>query len=117
MCYLLLEAEKRFRQETSSKRSFSHIAINRIVDSLMKNMAVVDLYITVLEDCNCYDEQFEEIAFNVLEKLFTLYLRLRSFSLVKDITARLKAKDSIKKGRALRKDLKNNNAKSGTEDL
>ena len=117
MCYLLLEAEKRFRQETSSKKSFSHVAINRIVDSLMKNMAVVDLYNTVLEDCNCYNEQFEEIAFNVLEKLFTLYLRLRSFSLVKDITARLKAKDSIKKGKALRKDLKNNNAKSGTEDL
>ena len=100
MCFLLLEAEKTFRQETFSKKSFNHIALNQMVESLMINMLVVALFNTVLEDCSCYSEKYEEIAFYVLEKIFTLYLRVRSFPFVKDITEKLKAKDStLKKGR------------------
>ena len=52
-------------------------------------------------------ESNQEFALTVLEKMFTLYLRVRSFSFVKDLAVKKdKKKTTNKKEKALRKELK-----------
>ena len=54
----------------------------------------------------------QEIAFNVVESMIVVYLRVRSFSCVKNICIdKKKKKDAINKEKALRKSLKNKDRK------
>ena len=55
----------------------------------------------------------EEIVSNVVESMIIVYLRVRSFSCVRDMSIqKKKEKDTALKEKALRKTLKNNNEKS-----
>ena len=64
-----------------------------MASALTKDMDAQMLLKAILEDCPLYcDEEHSEEADNILEKLFTIYLRVRCFSLTRDLVTKLKNK-------------------------
>ena len=77
-----------------------------MVNSLLLNPDNIQLLSTILEDCDLDMAKNQEFALTVLEKMFTLYLRVRSFSFIKDLAVKKDKKKASKKQKALRKELK-----------
>ena len=73
---MFVEAEAKFRQETTSK-SLKKIDTNQMVIDLMKHMDVISTYNRILQDILVDDE----IKYALLMKMLALYLRVRSFFL------------------------------------
>ena len=62
------------------------------------------------------DNLKEEVLLNVVESMLTVYLRVRCFSFVRDITVeKKKEKDEALKEKALRKSLKNKEKEKAME--
>ena len=101
---IFLITEERFRKETDSTTLVSKINIFTISDKLMKVNEVRSIYSALIEISGVKMEN--EIADNLLEKMLTLYLRVRSFTNAKDITSKHKIKSKKSRSKALRKDIK-----------
>ena len=69
--------------------SIHRINIEQIVRSLMKYKDMISTYNSIAENCS-KTEGYKEIKHNLLHELFQLYLRVRAFSLAKDITDKFK---------------------------
>ena len=91
---LFVKAEEKFRAETWNESRLRCIRTDQIVRALMQNLDVIVIFSSILEDCPLYNDKFEEGSRNLLEKMFILYLRVRAFSLTKDIMVRFKQKSA-----------------------
>ena len=69
--------------------SIHRINIEQIIRSLMKYKDMISTYNSIVENCS-KTEGYKEIKHNLLYELFQLYLRVRAFSLAKDITDKFK---------------------------
>ena len=106
---LFILAEKKFRAETKNETRLQKIYIDPMASARTKDMNACSFLNDILDDCPAYDvaEHSEEVA-NILEKLFTMYFRVRCFSLTKDLIVKLRNKNKadLEKKKALRKELK-----------
>jgi hypothetical protein len=101
---IFIVAESLFRRETS-KSNFKKIDIDKMVNSLMEDTEIISLYSNIIETFET--ENFvafdSDLANNILENMLKLYLRVRSFSLTRDIVQLHKEK---KKEKSLHKTIK-----------
>ena len=96
------QVETTFRQSTSS---FGHkIDSKRMVSQLLKNPSVLLNFNKVRSQS--VEKVSKEIALNLLEHLIMLYIRVRTFSLVKDKIELHKIASKRKKARSLRTEIK-----------
>ena len=79
----------------------------------MKDKDVISTYNSILENC-FKTEGYKEIKHSLLLELFQLYLRVRAFSLAKDITVKFNLRNQSKKKKSLRKDIKKSSEKPKT---
>lgn len=102
---IFFKTEEEFRRATSVT-NLRNIDIDKMVLNLMSDSDVVSLYSLISDglDCSC------ELKKNVLENAMKLFLRVRSFSLAKDITSKEKNAKFREKG--LRKSIKKTIAKN-----
>ena len=99
---IFTKAELEFRRYT--KGDIQNIAINGIVKNLMNDIDVTGNFYAVTD--HIVDLK-EEVLFNVVESMLIVYLRVRSFSYVRDLTVeKKKEKDALLKEKSLRKTLK-----------
>ena len=101
--HIFAAIEKSFREETWNEKSLSHINVESMVNSLLLNPANIQLLSTILEDCDLDMAKIQEFALTVLEKMFTLYLSVRSFSFVKDLAVKKDKKKASKKSKSTKK--------------
>ena len=97
---LFRRAEKHFRIETNVT-SVRRINIEQITRSLMEDKDVISTYNSIAENCS-KTEGYKEIKHNLSHELFQLYLRVRAFSLAKDITDKFKLRNKSGKKKSLR---------------
>ena len=98
--HLFFKTEELFRKKTAVA-NMRNIDIMKITANLMSQSDISLINsITVISACNI---DFE-IRNNLFEKMIQLYLRVRSFSLARDIT--LNKKKSCAATKALRKEMK-----------
>ena len=81
---MFILAEQLFCKTTKIERHLKKIDINAITEELLQDTKIISLYkaITGASDTNDLDY---EVKVNLLESILKLYLRVRSFSLAKDI--------------------------------
>ena len=99
---IFLKAEETFRYQTSTVTNVKKIDTRQLIKDLMKNVDVVSAYNNVVDTFGDDDV----IKYPLLEKMLALYLRVRSFSLAKDITTKYRILNKKGKNKALRTDLK-----------
>lgn len=97
---VFLIAEKMFRDNTS-QGNLRNIDVSEMVKLLLNDLELISFFNSVVEDSSC--KPSKEIQINLLEKMLGLYLRVRAFSLAKDLTAK---DHKTTKEKALRKKLK-----------
>ena len=95
--------EKKFRIETS-KQHVRKINTRKMVDELLRNSEIISMYGSLTEPISL--DINEEIKENLLASLILLYLRVRAFSLARDITSKHRLALKAKKAKALRKNIK-----------
>ena len=96
---LFLKAEEIFRNNTSIH--IQHIQINSMIEQLLSDVQVTGVFNGIIDNAGfAFIEQ--ELKNNILLTIFKLFLRIRAYSLSRDIVARhrqeMKIKKSIKKG-------------------
>ncbi|XP_065646260.1 uncharacterized protein LOC136076757 [Hydra vulgaris] len=80
------------------------IDVAKMVSSLMEDRKIISLYSNIVETFeNKNSVSYSDLANNILENMLNLYLRIRSFSLTKDIVQLHKEKKKVK---SLRKTIK-----------
>jgi len=113
MHQIFIAAEEKFREETSIY-SIRKIDINKMTECLMTDPEIVSVYNNIIKESETHIDQ--EIPDNLLEKMLKLYLRVRAFSLAKDITGRHSAASKAKKAKGLRKTIKESSDKPAIAD-
>ena len=93
-----------------------HLCIEneKITKSLLENIKVIS-HLNSFVDCNSSNKLNEEVKLNVLEQMLKLYIRVHSFSYVKDFTDKQK-QHSSNQNKALRKGLKKTTSKPVIEE-
>ena len=100
---MFLKAEHIFREFTA-RNNPQNINCKGMVDMLMYEVQVISCYTISTQLLENIDE---ELLLNVVESMFTLYLRVRSFSYVRELAAEKKKEKQVHiKEKALRKDLR-----------
>ena len=94
-------AEEKFRAETEVDL-LRKIDVKQMSLDLLNNVDVASYYNALVDSSGT--DVADEIKQNLLESMLKLYLRVRAFSLARDVTASKKSAESSKK--SLRKDLK-----------
>ena len=89
---------------SSTRKLQNKIVSKDIVNALMENCMLLENFAKVRR--SSLDNIKEEIAFNLLEDLLTLYIRVRTFSYVKDKVQAFKIRNSKTKSRSLRTGMK-----------
>lgn len=89
---------------TATKRAYNKIDCHLIVSALMKDSWVLLNFSKIRS--SSIDKVKKEVAFNLLEDLLTLYIRVRTFSYVKDKQQSHKIQKSKSKSRSLRTSIK-----------
>ena len=89
---------------SSTKKLQNKIVSKDIVNALMENCMVLENLAKVRRSSP--DIFKKEIAFNLLEDLLALYIRVRTFSYVKDKFQALKIRNTKTKSRSLRTGMK-----------
>ena len=89
---------------SASKKSINNIDSKSIVAELLKNSLILTNFSKVRS--NSQDKITKEIALNLLEDLLMLYIRLRTFSFVKDKVQAFKIRQSKTRSRSLRTTIK-----------
>ena len=87
------EAENIFRIETNNGHDISKIDLKYLVSIVLKNSFVVSLFQKLIGS----DELFQ--IEDVLSSMIELFLRVRAFSLAKDITYKYKREIKLKKAK------------------
>lgn len=101
---IFLITETIFLDFTVKQKKGKHLDSKEIVSYLMKNCSIVNSYSKVRNNCSC--EIKNEIALNLLEDLLMLYIRLRTFSFVKQKHQLHKLKTHKNKSKSLRTEIK-----------
>ena len=97
----IYRTEERFRVETHVDH-LRKIDIKKMSTDLIKDVDIVSYFNLLVDET---DKRLTiEIQQNLLQSMIALYLRVRSFSLAKDITT--KQKNIVSSSKSLRKDLK-----------
>ena len=96
------EAEFVFREQTQNFER--HIDCKKIVSMLIENITVLCNYNKLRNQCS--EKVSKEIAMNLLDHLLTLYIRVRTFSLVSDKVQRYKLEARKRRSKALRTEMK-----------
>ena len=102
---LFLKAEEIFRNNTSIH--IQHIQINSMIEQLLSDVQVTGVFNGIIDNAGfAFIEQ--ELKNNILLTIFKLFLRIRAYSLSRDIVARHRQEMKIKKvnKKGLRKTLK-----------
>lgn len=95
--------EEKYRVETSNNILLK-IDTKSMLNVLIKNTQIRSLYNAIAGDlCLSVDEEIKE---NLLEKMISLYLRVRAFSTARDIIQIHRNEKKKPKSKALRKSLK-----------
>ena len=89
---------------SSTKKLQNQIVSKDMVSGPMENCAVPESFAKVRRSSP--DNIKKEVAFNLLEDLLTLYIRVRSISFVKDKVQAFKIRNSKTKSRSLRTGMK-----------
>ena len=89
---------------SSTKKVQNKILSKDIVNVLMENCMVLKRFAKVRQSSP--DNIEKEIVFNLLEDFLTLYIRVRTFSYVKDKVQAFKIRNSKTKSRSLRTGMK-----------
>ena len=89
---------------SSTKKLQNKIVSKDIVNALMDNCMVLESFAKVRRSSP--DNNKKETAFNLLEDLLTLYIRVRTFSYVKDKVQAFKIRNNKTKSRSLRTGMK-----------
>ena len=104
---MIILAEQLFHKTTETEKHLKKIDISAMTEELLQDTKIISLYKAIIgtSDTNGLDN---EVKVNLLENILKLYLRVRSFSFVKDITSHKKQKQrNLKfKTKALRNDIK-----------
>ena len=91
-----------FRQATTTFDK--QIDVKKMVSQLLENPSVLSNFNKVRNQSA--EKVSKEIALNLLDHLITLYIRVRTFSLVKDKREMHKIASKRKKARSLRNEIK-----------
>lgn len=109
---IFTKAEVEFRRYTASWK-MQNIDVNAMIKNLMVDLEVTGNFYAATDHI---DNLKEEVLLNVVESMLTVYLRVRCFSFVRDITVeKKKEKDEALKEKALRKSLKNKEKEKAME--
>ena len=104
---IFTKTEYEFRRHTTG--NIQNIDIFKITKNLLNDLDVTGNMFMATDGIDVA----EEIVSNVVESMIIVYLRVRSFSCVRDMSIqKKKEKDTALKEKALRKTLKNDNEKS-----
>ena len=98
----MTQAELTFLQHTHAKNT-NQIDIPGMVKTLLCNQDVIANYQSWYSSAALVLDQ--EVSDEMLEKVLTLFLRVRSFSYAKDVVNNFKRKQSKGKSKALRKEI------------
>ena len=100
---IFFKAEEEFRNATEVVH-LRKIDIGKISDKLMNDADIISMF-SAVSDCSDVQNEIKE---NILQKMLHLYLRVRSFSLAKDITTKQKKlhAQTKAKNKGLRKEIK-----------
>lgn len=103
--FIFRTVEEHFRIETNTGH-FIRIETKKMTSNLLKNIDINGAYNNILIKCNY--ELSKETRYNLLEKIISLYLRVRAFSTARDIIDKYRVQQKAKsKEKGLRKSLKN----------
>lgn len=95
--------EEQFRCDTEIN-NLRKIDVQKITNQLLREVDIISLFDLICDTDKSGITMIQpEVKYNVLEGMIKLYLRVRSFSLAKDITSR---KNAEKKSKALRREIK-----------
>ena len=95
--------EEQYRIETS-RENLRKIDTRKITQAMMKNVDVNDAYSNILTQASV--GMGKEARKNLLEKLISLYLRIRSFSTARDIIDKHRVEQKKPKSKGLRRSIK-----------
>ena len=98
---IFYRAEEEFRIQTSVD-FLMEINLKMMVDHLLESIDVVSFSNAAVNMAGV--DLHEEIKMNLLQNMIILYLRVRSFSIAKDITSKQESSSTLSK--ALRQDIK-----------
>ena len=96
--------EHYFRQLTFKSASLQRVDITGITQKSVSDSDVVSSYQTIVSDAELVPTK--NVSKDILHSIVNLYIRVRSFSLAKDIIQDCKMKAKQAKGKALRKEIK-----------
>ena len=96
--------EHYFRQSTFKSASLQRVDIIEIAQKSASDSDVVSSYQTMVSEAELVPTK--NVCKDVLYSIVNLYIRVRSFSLAKDIIQNFKIKAKQTKGKALRKEIK-----------
>ena len=104
---IFVKAEERFRADTNLKEIFK-IDTKAMVLRLMKDTDIISVYNKIIQDIEIDDDA----KYGILMKMLGLYLRVRAYSLAKQLTTKHRLEKKRGKGKALRKELKEKSTKN-----
>ena len=108
---IFIQAELMFRSETTTNSHLQKIDNEKLALNLMKKTEVVSFYHAIVEHSGVKTVS-SEIKDNLLENMLKLYLRVRAFSFVRDLTEKQKLVLKKKKSKGgLRRNIKNQTEK------
>lgn len=107
---IFLKTEMQFRIATTNQNHLKSIDVKSITNVLMQDTEVISYYNSVVDTSGVKNFQ-DENKENLLENMIQLYLRVRSFSLARDIVGKHKLASKQKRTKALRKDIKKSSEK------
>ena len=90
---IFIRVEEKFKAETTVKH-LRKIDYNKMTHEITSNTDVVDFYNSIIFKSEVNVDT--EVSDNLLESMIRLYIRVRSFSLTRDITALYKQKSKAK---------------------
>ena len=112
---MFLKAEVQFRKVTTTNNHLKSIDVNSITYSLMQDTEVISYYNSVVDTCGVENIDSEDRE-NLLQNMLQLYIRVRAFSLARDIVGKHRQASKQKRSKALHKNIKKSTDKPNITD-
>ena len=112
---VFVKAEVQFRKVTSTNNHLKSIDVNSITYSLMQDTEVISHYNSVVDTSGVENIEIEDRK-NLLQNMLQLYIRVRAFSLARDIVGKHRLASKQKRSKALRKNIKKSTDKPNITD-
>ena len=112
---MFLKAEVQFRKVTTTNNHLKSIDVNSITYSLVQDTEFISYYNSVLDTCGVENIDSEDRE-NLLQNMLQLYIRVRAFSLARDIVGKHRQASKQKRSKALRKNIKKSTDKPNITD-